>query len=93
MKLNKVPEDIKQVIKNEYAWPGGYPMYLVTSDGAALCPKCCKAEYRQIVYSIKHNLQDGWKVEGYDINWEDPNLYCDHCSKRIESAYAEERED
>jgi len=22
-------------------------------------------------------------------NWEDPELFCDHCGSRIESAYAE----
>jgi hypothetical protein len=26
-----------------------------------------------------------------DINWEDPDLICDHCRKRIESAYAEDK--
>lgn len=23
------------------------------------------------------------------VNWEDPDMYCDECSERIESAYAE----
>ena len=36
-----------------------------------------------------------WKAKsvlssGQDVNWEDAELYCDHCSKRIESAYAED---
>jgi hypothetical protein len=28
-------------------------------------------------------------VEALDVNWENPDLYCDHCGARIESAYAE----
>jgi hypothetical protein len=24
-----------------------------------------------------------------EANWEDPDLFCDHCGDRIESAYAE----
>jgi hypothetical protein len=24
------------------------------------------------------------------VNWEDPDLFCVHCQKRIESAYAED---
>jgi len=23
-----------------FAWPGGYPMYYVTTDGCVLCPSC-----------------------------------------------------
>ena len=87
---NKVPTAIKQAIRDEYAWPGGYPLFLVTSDGAALCIDCGKKEYRSIVWAIRHNVSDGWKVEAADINYEDAELYCDHCSNKIESAYGEE---
>ena len=31
----KVDKSIKQAIRDKYAWPGGYPLYLLTSDGAA----------------------------------------------------------
>jgi hypothetical protein len=24
-----------------------------------------------------------------EVNWENPELFCDHCGNRIESAYAE----
>jgi hypothetical protein len=30
-----------------------------------------------------------WHLE---VNWEDPDLFCDHCGARIESAYAEDAE-
>ena len=88
--MTKVTDDIKQAIRDKYAWPGGYPLYLVTSDGAALCVDCAKQEYKQIVYAIRHNLNDGWRVEAVDVNYEETDLYCDHCNKQIESAYGEE---
>jgi len=65
-------------------------MYLVMRDGGALCMDCAKREYKLIARSNRDNSRDGWSPEGVDINWEDESLYCDHCSKRIESAYAEE---
>ena len=91
--LNRVPKEIKQAIRYKYAWPGGYPLYLLTSDGCALCVDCGRKEYKQIVFAIRHGLKyDCWKIEGAEVNWEDPILNCDHCDKRIESAYAEDED-
>lgn len=81
--------ELRKAIRSKYAWPGGYPMFGVTSDGAALCIDCMRKEYRQIAYARRHNQSDGWLVMAMDINWEDGELTCDHCNKHIESAYAE----
>lgn len=70
-----------------YAWPGGYPMLLVTSDCAALCFSCARKEYRQLAYSMRHKLNDGWRVAACDINYENNDLSCDHCNARIPAAY------
>jgi hypothetical protein len=76
-----------QLIASPYAWPGGYPMFAVTTDGAALCHKCCASEHRSIGFTYG---TDGWAIAGLDVNWEDSSLHCDHCGGRIESAYAED---
>ena len=81
--------ELRKAIRAKFAWPGGYPIYLVMSDGGSLCMDCAKSEYPLIARSNRDNSRDGWKPEGVDVNWEDSALYCDHCSKRIESAYAE----
>jgi hypothetical protein len=60
----------------------------VTSDGAALCHHCAASERASIGTTTG---TDGWCVVAIDANWEDPELYCDHCSGRIESAYAEDQ--
>jgi len=77
--------------EGQFAWPGGYPLFFVLQDGCALCFGCARKEFRQIVWDHKHHCNTGWKVAAVDANWEDPSLYCDHCSKRIESAYAEDK--
>lgn len=71
-----------------YAWPGGYPIALITSDGAALCFDCGRKESRQIFDSIANRSSDGWRVVGcYPIEEisEDDETPCDHCSKTIGS--------
>jgi hypothetical protein len=73
-----------------YTWPGGYPLYFITSDGAALSFKSARENYAHIVRSIRDRANDGWRIVGCDVNYEDPDLYCDHSGERIESAYAED---
>ena len=76
-----------KLTESPYAWPGIYPLYAVTDDGAALCHKCTKNE-RDSIGTTTGN--DGWCIVDLDINYEDPNLYCAHCDDRIESAYSED---
>jgi hypothetical protein len=76
-----------QLAGRPYSSIGGYPLYACTTDGAALCAECCKTEREQIATTTGN---DGWCIGAVQVNWEDPELYCDHCSNRIESAYAED---
>lgn len=73
-----------------YAWPGGYPLFFITSDGCALSFAAAKSERRNILEAIATHSSDGWRVEACVANWEDSALYCDHTGKRIESAYADD---
>lgn len=79
----------KQLRDGAFAWPGGYPLFFITSDGAALSFEAVKENFRSVIYAMRNRQDDGWRVMGCDVNWEDPDLYCDHTGKRIESAYAE----
>lgn len=84
---NKLPRDDDGQL-TAYAWPGGYPVYYVTKDCGVLCPDCARMADREGLTGDPDDSQ--WFIVGTDINWEDPDLTCDHCSKRIESAYAED---
>jgi hypothetical protein len=88
--MNASTSQIKEAIRSKYAWPGGYPLYLICCDGEALCCDCARKKWKQIAYSTRNKLRDGWHVIGPDVNWEDPALFCAHCNTRIHSAYAED---
>jgi hypothetical protein len=84
--------EYKAVLRHgPHAFPGGYPLYLICSDGAALCFSCGRKELRNILEAIRDKDRSGWRVVACDINYEDTDLYCDHCSKPIESAYGEDK--
>jgi hypothetical protein len=71
-----------------YAWPGGYPRYFITNDGAALSYDAARENRQIIEQSISEGCNDGWQVVACEINWES-ELICDHTSKLIESAYGD----
>jgi len=90
MTINTV-EDFHEALKaGPYAWPGGYPLHFITSDGGVLSFESAKANIQEIEEAIADDFSDGWRVVCMDVNWEDSQLYCDHSGKRIESAYAED---
>jgi hypothetical protein len=67
----------------KYTSFGCYPLLYVDGRDQALCAECA-------------NEFDAADVEADSrpiaacVNWGDPNLFCDQCGERIESAYAEE---
>lgn len=83
--------DLKATLRaGAYAWPGGYPLYFVTSDGAALSFESVRKELRSVLWSIKNRVSDGWQVVACETNWEDSELVCDHSGARIPAAYGDE---
>lgn len=69
---------------------GCYPLFFVTTDGAALSFEAIRANWREIVSAhLQNDTRSGWHVAAVDINWEDNTLHCDHTGERIESAYAD----
>jgi hypothetical protein len=81
------------IVKNPYAWPGGYERLLVTKDGGLLCSQCCRTEARRIMGDIRDGYDTGWLPEAatYEaVSAEcarecDPDLvsYCDHCGREF----------
>lgn len=68
---------------------GCYPVFLLTADGGTIHPSCGR-ENAFLVGRAERNADGQWQVVAADVNWENPDMYCDHCGERIESAYAEE---
>ena len=69
-------------------FPGCYPLYFVTSDGCALSFESVRENLAAVLWSIRHDVNDGWRVSGVDVNYEDPELACEHSGKPIAAAYA-----
>lgn len=96
--LIKTVFDFNKVLAEQgpYTWPGGYPTYFITSDGAALSWQAVVDNQTLIRDSIISSPcgnngyctdGDGWRVICIDVNWEDDDLYCEHIGNKIESAY------
>jgi hypothetical protein len=61
----------------KYSSVGGYPLFYYDATGFVTCGDC--ADHADI--PSDETLEVG-------ANWENPQLHCDQCSTRIESAYA-----
>lgn len=77
----------RDVRNGPFAWPGGYPLYFLTSDGDVLCHDCAYKKRGSIIHAIHGGWGDGWRVVCMGVNYEDPECECDHCGERIEPAY------
>ena len=68
-----------------HAWPGGYAVFFITSDGGVICHDCTVAEYSNIVDSIRRDISDGWRIVGAECSANiDGGMYCGHCDGAIE---------
>lgn len=91
MKINTVSDFRKAYKSGPYAWPGGYPLFFITADGAALSWEAAKQCRGEIIRTIaSKDSRSGWCIVATDINWEDDSLYCEHTGEKIPSAYGED---
>ena len=87
--LNQFPDFTFSLLEYEaYAWPGGYEISYIVKDGGVLCHQCANRELERTLDPD----DDQFHIVDEFINYEDSDLYCDHCGRRIESAYGEEEE-
>lgn len=72
---------------------GSYPKFWLASDGSALSYEAIMSEareYLRLAGNRKHERHEaGHVIVGCDVNWENPELYCEETNERIPSAYAE----
>ncbi len=59
-----------------FSWPGLYPMYYINHENQVFCPDCANKRL--------HGELIG------EVNWENTDLCCDDCGKRIASVYKED---
>lgn len=91
--MNLSNSDLKKYVRNVYAWPGGYEVYAITSDGGCLCMACVRANWRSVVWSRLHRVSDGWQVVAVECDSNlDSAVFCDRCGKAIGPAWYPENE-
>jgi hypothetical protein len=89
--------DFRRAVRMGTYADGGYPLCFLMHDSASICPACAKKERREMLEAIRdHQTRQcyhfGWLPRAIEVNWEDGDLWCDHCHERIPSAYAEPEE-
>lgn len=91
-KIDTVAQFRDVLEKGPYTSTGSYPIYFITGDYTPLSYQAASDNIDEIVEAIQGEGNPHWRVIGFEVNWEDPDLYCDHGGGRIESAYAEPEE-
>ena len=83
-------KQLKNAIRQKFAWPGGYEIVLIASDGEYICVDCAKQNFKEIVWSIKNHVNDGWQIVAQTLEAVSPDCtndevisYCAHCYKPI----------
>ncbi len=71
---------------DSYSFPGCYPLFYLDAENSALCPSCATKALADYICPAFRPVTAG-------INYEDTSLYCDQCSKVIESAYGDKDQD
>ena len=79
--------NLKDALRERYAWPGGYPFHFLAESGT-LCFGCVFKNRREAIRQTRRDEKRGeWNVEPF-ILWEGP-CYCEECGKKMESAYGD----
>lgn len=85
--LDQFPDIIFSHLEYEaYAWPGGYEISYIVKDGGVLCHQCANAN---LLRTLDPDDAQFHVVDEF-INYEDPDLFCDHCGREIEPCYRED---
>lgn len=89
MPVNSISDFRKACRHGPFAWPGGYPMFWLMSDGEACAFEVAKTERRNMLEAIARKDNSGWRPIALEINYENADLVCAHTGARIPSAYSE----
>lgn len=79
--------DVKDAIRNPYAWPGGYPKTIILDDSELLCATCAEKEFHNVCRDTLCGYS-GWCAISVDIIWEGGN-HCNHCGTCVDACPAE----
>lgn len=68
------------------AFPGGYSILYLTTDGDTLCSACVNDPENPIHFVDEEEFDD-WTIESDFIHWEGEPDECAHCGRELPSEY------
>lgn len=74
---------LDEIIRNPFAWPGGYRVWSLMADGGHVSAEACKEE----ADTIRDNGSNEWTIVDLFIHWEGDPLVCEHTGKFYDSEY------
>lgn len=90
----KTVADLKATLRaGQYAWPGGYQLYFITSNGEALSFDAVRENFRECIDNMRTRYRCDWNIVACHVNYEDNDLVCAHTGKLIPAAYGDTGED
>lgn len=88
MEIKSVEDFEKALAQGPYTSVGGYPTYFLCNDCETLSFKAAQENKELIIEAITtKDKHSGWLVVGFDVNWEDNEMYCVDTGDKIECAY------
>ena len=75
--------DLKAAIRAGARAFGACRPFFVTMDGAALCHRCTLANIAAVMDSVATKTNDGWCVNGCDMDSNVEDVSCDGCGDPI----------
>lgn len=91
--INTVDEFNAALEAGPYAWPGGYPLFFLMSDGETMSYKAAEENADQVREAIADGSGCGWRVVAVEVNWEDADMVCCHSGEPIDCAYPPDDEE
>lgn len=85
--------DLKGTIRAADRAFGGTDLVLFTDDGAELCSKCARSEFRHIAEAVRDKDSNRWRVTGAAMDNELDPCECAHCGAVIVEDETEEEFD
>lgn len=81
----KLRNMLVEMIREPFAWPGGYEKVLILADGAVLCRECCRKEARRIMSDIRDGYDTGWLPAGISTVelLDGEPVQCGNCDREI----------
>lgn len=87
--MSDLVAQVKDMVANPYAWPGGYTKTLFMSDGECLCHKCTSDNIELITDETTQGHNGDWKAAQVYVHWEGEPIQCGNCNADIDSEYGE----